>query len=176
MFYMCLMRCIARITFQYHEFEPPKERAKPEYSQWVLHLYRVVGNSPSFADRLCIQGADEHAIQQAIAITIEDLKPLGRAHIAVCSVAKRGCAAMNRNFHLCGVTAENRKLLADSGLLDGISAQNIHSSIAALLPSLCNNPAPRQPRSESLTIPQAIGSRKDIFGCRHNRIELSQTR
>lgn len=170
------MRCIAKIIFPYHELEPPKERAKPERSQWVLHLYRVIGNSPSVADSLCRQGADEHAVQQAVAITIEDLKPLGRAHIAVCSVAKRGCEALNRNFHLCGVTAENRTILADAGLLDGISGQNIHSSIAALLPSLCNNPAPRQPQSESFTIPQAIGSRKDILGLRHDRAELRQTR
>lgn len=166
------MRCIAKITFQYHEFEPPRERADPERRQWVLHLYRVLGSSRSDAGRLCRREVTDSALEPSVAITVEGLSSLGRKHLAVCKAVKRSCEALNISFYLCGVNAGNRTLLADAGLFDGIDSRNIHASVAALLPSLCNNPAPAQSPSQALMSFQPIGAGKQPPGLRHSQAVL----
>lgn len=166
------MRCIAKITFQYHEFEPPRERADPERRQWVLHLYRVMGHSRPDAGRLCQRELSDSELDPSVAITVEGLSSLGRGHIAVCQAVKRSCEALNRPFYLCGVNAGNRTLLADAGLFDGIDSRNIHGSVAALLPSLCNNAAPVQPRSQPAMAFQPSGVRRHAPGLRHSQAVL----
>lgn len=166
------MRWIAKITFQHHEVEPPLEPAAAARAQRVLHLYQVIGKSQSVACRLCRQGVAGSALQPSVAITVEGLNSLGKGHIPVCKSVKRACEALNRTLHLCGVTAENRNLLADAGLLEGIDSQNIHHSIAALLPGLCNNPAPRQSRRQPIMEFRPIAVGQDILGLRHGRAVL----
>lgn len=128
------MRWIGKITFQFHEVEPPLEPAAAEPAERVLHLYQVIGKSRSVASRLCRPGVAGSALQPSVAITVKGLASLGRGHIAVCKAVKQTCKAVNSTFHLCGVTAKNRDLLTDAGLLDGIDSQNIHHCVAALLP------------------------------------------
>jgi len=166
------MRCIAKITFQYHEFEPPRERADPERRQWVLHLYRVTGNSRSDAGRLCRREVAASWIEPSVAITVEGLRSLGKRHIAVCKAVKQTCEALNRRFYLCGVNAGNRALLAEAGMFDGIDSRNIHGSVAALLPSLCNNPAPVQSRSHPVVAFQPTGLGQRLPGLRHSHAVL----
>jgi len=166
------MRLIAKITFQHHEVEPPLGSAAAERTQRVLYFYRVIGNGQSAALRLCGQGVSDSAPQPSVAITIEGLNSLGRGHIAVRKAVMQTCEALNRTFHLCGVIIENRSLLADAGLLGGIDSQHIHANVAALLPSLCNNPGPLQSRRQSIRAFQSIGVGPDILGLRHGRATL----
>lgn len=139
------MQAIARITIHRHESEPASEKSGAvrlgarQQCVSLLYLHRVVGHSPEAAAKLCRQPQEPGAPAPALALTLEDSGPLGAAHLAVCAAARQVCKTLRREFHICGVTAQNRELLAGAGLLAGLDAANVHASIAALLERVAND-------------------------------------
>jgi len=130
------MQLIAKIAIRRHDIDELLGRTSKAHTQCGLYLYRVIGNSPKTAARLCERRTDEWIFLPSVAITFEDLSSVGKAQIAVCNAIKQKCRALQRNFYLCGVTPKNRGYLTDTGLFDGIDIQNIHTSVAALLQTL----------------------------------------
>lgn len=145
------MQAIARITIHRHESEPAAEKSgvvrlgARQQCMSLLYLHRVLGKSPEAAARLCRQPLEAGAPAPALALTLEDAETLGAAHFEVCAAARQACKTLSREFHLCGVTAENRERLAQAGLLAGLDAAHVHENVAALLERLANDagqPAP----------------------------------
>lgn len=138
------MQAIARITIYRHESEPASEKSGAvrlgarQQCVSLLYLHRVLGKSPEAAARLCRLPHEAGAPEPVLALTLEDSTPLDAAHIAVCAAVRQACKALRREFHLCGVTAENRAPLAAAGLLAGLDAANVHESVAALLERVAN--------------------------------------
>jgi hypothetical protein len=139
------MQTIARITIHRHESEPASEKSGAvrlgarQQCVSLLYLHRVSGKSPEAAVRLCRQPQEAGAPAPVQALTLEDSGPLGEAHFAVCAAVRQACKTLRRDFHLCGVTADNRALLAKAGLLAGLDAANVHESAAALLERVAND-------------------------------------
>jgi hypothetical protein len=139
------MQSIARITIHRHESEPASEKSGAvrlgarQQCVSLLYLNRVIGKSPETAAKLCRQPQEAGAPAPALAFTLEDCGPLDAGHFAVCAAARQACKTLRREFHLCGVTAENRALLAEAGLLAGLDAANVHASIALLLERVAND-------------------------------------
>ena len=163
------MRLIGKLTFQRHEVEPVAELTKGAGWPMALHLYRVVGHSALAAGRLCRQEAEDCTSRLSVAITFEGLKSLGRTHVAVCLAVKQTCLTLCKSFHLCGVTAANRRLFEDAGLLHGIGERNLHGSVAALLPRLCNNQVQRQLHRPPFTHLPTLYIGKDVLALQHGR-------
>lgn len=68
-----------------------------------------------------------------VALTLEHLKSVKPAHIAVCAEVSHTCEIMRRDLYLCGITDENREKLRSSGLLEEINPRNLFPSVTALL-------------------------------------------
>ena len=130
------MKSIARVRIQRHDLEQLSKQTVASRMEYVLDLYRVIGNSPAAAILMCTRCDDANLPPPRVVITIENLRSLGQPHIAVCEAVKQTCYERNWEFHLCGVVAGNRMDLTDAGVLYGIDSRNVHDSAAALLRSL----------------------------------------
>lgn len=150
------MYLFAKVTVEHHEYESFMVHNSITRTQQVLYLYRVVGNSPSAATQQSRQLTKSSTFPPSVVITIEGLKTVSKAHIAVCNAIKQTGGVPHRNFHLCGVTEKNRQYLADEGLLDGIDEQNLHASIASLLQSLSDSSSQRQGEHSRLRFPSEM--------------------
>ena len=75
-----------------------------------------------------------------VALTLEHLKSIKPAHIAVCAEVSHTCQSLRRDFYLCGINDESRDKLRASGLLEEIDPRNIFPSVAAPLDSFSANP------------------------------------
>lgn len=147
------MRQIAKVTLHHHELDRNREHGPPVPAQRVLHLFRVIGKSPSAADQLCRERMEHSMPSPSVVVTFEGVDPVGKAQIAVCHAIKQTCGTLHRSFHLCGVTERNRTLLDQAGLLEGLDRQNIHDSVAALLQSLSAFSTQRQGGRSRLRFP-----------------------
>jgi hypothetical protein len=49
----------------------------------------------------------------------------------------RTCEVLGKDFYLCGLTTDNRRAFAESGLLDASRHSNFYSNTATMLQSVC---------------------------------------
>lgn len=133
---------IAKLTIKRHDIDQFVERPGMARATTrdisVVNVYRVVGGNSDKARRLCEQRTVETTFPPAVALTLEGLEELAESHVLVCRTIRQTCLLLHREFHLCGVTRQNRKALERSGLLDSVDAQNVHASVAMLLHSLAS--------------------------------------
>ena len=133
------MEALARITMQRHDSDQGALESRIPPAQ-TLQCFRVLGKSAQTAGMLCRKRLESGVFPPMIALTLEHLKSIKPAHIAVCVEVSHICQSLRRDLYLCGISDENREKLRTSGLLEEIDPRNIFPSVAALLDSFSANP------------------------------------
>ncbi len=133
------MEALARITMQRHDSDQGALESRIPPAQ-TLQCFRVLGKSAQTAGMLCRKCLESGVFPPIIALTLEHLKSIKPAHIAVCAEVSQICQSLWRDLYLCGINNENREKLRTSGLLEEIDSRNIFPSVAALLDSFSANP------------------------------------
>jgi hypothetical protein len=126
------MEALAKITIQRHDCDQGALESRIPPAQ-ILHCFRVLGGNAHAAGKLCRKRVESSVVPPVVALTLEHLKSIKAAHIAVCAEVSHTCEIMRRDLYLCGINDENREKLRSSGLLEEIDPRNIFSSVTALL-------------------------------------------
>jgi hypothetical protein len=146
------MEALAKITIQRHDCDQGTLESRIPPAQ-TLHCFRVLGGNAHSAGKLCRKRLESCTIPPVVALTLEHLKSVKPAHIAVCIEVSHTCEIIRRDLYVCGINAKNREKLRTSGLLEEISPRNIFPSLTALLESF--SAAPRHVRFTKASPSQA---------------------
>ena len=133
------MEALARITMQRHDSDQGTLESRIPPAQ-TLQCFRVLGGNAQTARMLCRKCLESCVFPPMVALTLEHLRSIKPAHIAVCAAVSHTCQSIRRDLYLCGINDQNRDKLRASGLWEEIDPRNIFPSVAALLDSFCGSP------------------------------------
>lgn len=142
------MEAIGTISIRRHDCDGGlRGQAAPAVDS--LLCLRVKGGSPLKAGEACRKLLMPSKPSTAVALTVEHLKDVGPAHLAICMEVYRTCIESQRAIFICGVDKTFHRDMKLRGGAERGSKPATFPSLAALIAKLTTPPKPGQTDSSA---------------------------
>ena len=142
------MEAIGTISIRRHDCDNGSRGLAAPLVDSLLCL-RVKGGSPLKAGEACRKLLNPSKPSTAVALTVEHLKSIGPAHLAICLEVYRTCQEAQREIFICGVDKTFHRDLKLRGVADRSSKPATFPSLVALIAKLTTPPKPGQADSSA---------------------------
>lgn len=143
------MEAIGTISIRRHDCDNGSRGLATPLVDSLLCL-RVKGGSPLKAGEACRKLLSPSKPSTAVALTVEHLKIIGPAHLAICMEVYRTCLESQREIFICGVDKSFHRDLKLRGVTERGSKPATYPSLVALIAKLTTPPKPGQADSAAL--------------------------